>query len=75
MFGLSGKEYEARMAQAVAEDRRQKALNYVVELVRSNRLSGLNSDRLLDVAAKVEAYLATGAVPTEETVADMVDDA
>lgn len=72
---FSDKAYEARRAQAAAEDRRQVALSHVARLVDAGRLAGLNSDRLLEVAAKVEDYLATGAVPTEETVSDMVDDA
>jgi hypothetical protein len=78
MFGRS--DYDTRLTQAVKEDRRQAALNHVARLVDAGRLAGLNSDRLLEVAAKVEAYLATGAVPTDEVVAaatvnSMVDDA
>lgn len=64
------KEYEASVKQAEAEDRRQHALDYIIRLVEAGRLTGLNSDRLLAVAAKAETYLATGIVPTDDDVLD-----
>lgn len=67
---FSDKAYEARKSQALTEDRRLAALHYVARLVEAGRLNGLNSDRLLGVAAKAETYLATGIVPTDDDVLD-----
>jgi hypothetical protein len=64
MLGFVSKKKRAELRKSAAEARRDRALEFVHNLVEVGRMRSVSSDGVLRAAAKVEDYLAAGVVPS-----------